>query len=109
MTTPENILIVLCNCPDENVANQLATGLVTARLAACVNQFAPVQSTYRWNERIEITQEVPLLIKTTQAAYPALEAWLQTNHPYEVAEIIALSPAAGLPAYLNWLDKEVQA
>ncbi|MFC7419734.1 divalent-cation tolerance protein CutA [Iodobacter arcticus] len=108
MTTPDNILIVLCNCPDEDVANRLATGLVTARLAACVNQLAPVQSTYRWNERIEIAQEVPLLIKTTQAAYPALEAWLQENHPYEVAEIIALSPATGLPAYLNWVSKEVQ-
>ncbi|WP_115225604.1 divalent-cation tolerance protein CutA [Iodobacter fluviatilis] len=109
MTTPENILIVLCNCPDEDVANRLATGLVTARLAACVNQLAPVQSTYRWNERIEIAREVPLLIKTTQTAYPVLEAWLQENHPYEVVEIIALSPVAGLPAYLNWLSKEVQA
>jgi periplasmic divalent cation tolerance protein len=109
MTTPDNILIVLCNCPDEDVANRLAIGMIEARLAACVNQLAPVRSTYRWNERIEITQEVPLLIKTTTAAYPALEAWLQENHPYEVAEIIALSPTAGLPSYLNWVSKEVQA
>jgi periplasmic divalent cation tolerance protein len=109
MTTPNNVLIVLCNCPDEEVANSLATGIVEERLAACVNQLAAVQSTYRWYERIEIAREVPLLIKTTQAAYPALEAWLIKNHPYEVAEIIALSPAAGLPAYLSWVCQEVQA
>jgi periplasmic divalent cation tolerance protein len=107
MTTPNNILIVLCNCPDEDVANRLASGVVAARLAACVNQLAPVQSTYLWNERIESTREVPLLIKTTQTAYPALEAWLAAHHPYEVAEIIALSTTAGLPAYLNWVQDSV--
>jgi periplasmic divalent cation tolerance protein len=107
MTTPNNILIVLCNCPDEDVANRLATGLVTAHLAACVNQLAAVQSTYRWNERIEIAREVPILIKTTQERYAALEAWLLEHHPYEVPEIIALSPSAGLSTYLDWVHAAV--
>lgn len=98
--------VVLCNCPDEACADRLAKGLIEARLAACVNRLVPVQSMYRWNERIEIATEVPLLIKTTAARYPEVQDWLAAEHPYEVPEIIALPLAAGLPAYLAWVGQE---
>lgn len=98
--------MVLCNCPDEACADRLAKGLIEARLAACVNRLAPVQSMYRWNERIEIATEVPLLIKTTAARYPEVQDWLAAEHPYEVPEIIALPLATGLPAYLAWVGQE---
>lgn len=98
--------VVLCNCPDEACADRLAKGLIEARLAACVNRLAPVQSMYRWNERIEIATEVPLLIKTTAARYPEVQDWLAAEHPYEVPEIIALPLATGLPAYLAWVGQE---
>ncbi len=99
--------MVLCNCPDEASADRLAQGVIEARLAACVNRLAPVQSVYRWNERIEIATEVPLLIKTTASRYEAVQAWLQAAHPYDIPEIIALPLAAGLPAYLAWIAQEV--
>lgn len=99
--------MVLCNCPDEASADRLAQGVIEARLAACVNRLAPVQSVYRWNERMEIATEVPLLIKTTASRYEAVQAWLQAEHPYDIPEIIALPLAAGLPAYLAWIAQEV--
>ena len=99
--------MVLCNCPDEASADRLAQGVIEARLAACVNRLAPVQSVYRWNERIEIATEVPLLIKTTASRYEAVQAWLQAAHPYDIPEIIALPLAAGLRAYLAWIAQEV--
>nr|WP_308419537.1 divalent cation tolerance protein CutA [Chitinimonas koreensis] len=46
-----------------------------------------------------------MLIKTTAAAYPALEAALRELHPYELPEILAL-PAGGLPEYLAWVAAE---
>ncbi len=102
-----SVWVVLCNCPDEASADRLAQGVIEARLAACVNRLAPVQSVYRWNERIEIATEVPLLIKTTASRYEAVQAWLQVEHPYDIPEIIALPLAAGLPAYLAWIAQEV--
>lgn len=99
--------VVLCNCPDDASAGQLARGLIEARLAACVNQLAPVVSTYRWQGQIETAIEVPLLIKTTAESYPALQIWLSKEHPYEVPEIIALPLSDGLPAYLAWVGGEI--
>ena len=99
-------LIVITNCPDEETANHIALAVVEARLAACVNILPRVQSIYRWQGAVESAVEVPLLIKTTTATYPALEAAIRERHPYEVPEIIALPISAGLPAYLNWVAEE---
>ena len=101
-----NILIVLTNLPDAARAEALATTLVETRLAACVNILAPCRSVYRWNAAIEQASEVPLLIKTTAKCYPALEAAIRAQHPYETPEIIALPVTRGLPDYLAWVAAE---
>ena len=100
------VLLVLTNLPDEAAARRLAAGLVEARLAACVNILAPCTSVYRWNDAVETATEVPLLVKTTLARYPALQAALTEAHPYELPEIIAVPLQEGLPAYLAWVGAE---
>jgi periplasmic divalent cation tolerance protein len=102
-------LLVFTNLPDEASAQALATGLVTERLAACVNVLAPCRSTYRWQGAIESALEIPLLIKTTTERYAALEAAIRARHPYELPEIIAVPIAHGLPEYLTWVVTETRA
>lgn len=99
-------LLIITNCPDEEVANAIALALVEEKLAACVNLLPRVQSVYRWQGAVESASEIPLLIKTTAACYPALETRIRDLHPYEVPEIIAVPITHGLPAYLNWLAGE---
>ena len=101
-----DILLVITNMPDAATAEKLAQQIIDARVAACVNQLAPCSSTYRWQDKIETTSEVPLLIKTTQAAYPRLEALIRAAHPYELPEIIAVPVSVGLPAYLDWVNQQ---
>jgi periplasmic divalent cation tolerance protein len=99
-------LLVLCNAPDAATAEALADHVLGARLAACVNILAPCRSRYRWRGAVDTAQEVPLLIKTSAAAYPQLEAALRERHPYELPEIIAVPLSRGLPAYLQWITDE---
>ena len=101
-------LLILTNCPDEACANAIALALVEEKLAACVNLLPRVQSIYRWQGAVESASEIPLLIKSTAANYPAVEARIGELHPYEVPEIIALPITQGLPAYLNWLATETR-
>lgn len=100
------MLLVLCNCPDEEVANRIALAVLESGLAACVNILPRAQSLYRWQGKIESATEIPLLIKSTAANYPVLEAAIQKLHPYDIPEIIALPVERGLPAYLNWVAAE---
>ncbi len=50
--------------------------------------------------------EVPLLIKTSSAAYARLEEKIRANHPYELPEIVSFPVGGGLPAYLDWVAAE---
>ena len=97
---------MLTNLPDVASAEKLARYLIDERAVACVNQLASCTSTYRWQNKIEAVTEVPLLIKTTRAAYPQLEKLIREAHPYELPEIIAVPVIAGLPAYLDWVNSE---
>lgn len=98
-----DIVIVLTNLPDRAAASRLATLLVEHGHAACVNILAECTSVYRWEGRIEMATEVPLLIKTTSFAYPHLEEKIRANHPYELPEIVCIPVGNGLPEYLNWV------
>lgn len=99
-------LLVITSLPDAQSARGMAGSLIEERLAACVNILAPCQSVYRWKGELEEAQEVPLLIKTTEECYPALEAAIHQYHPYDLPEIIALPIERGLPEYLIWLGSE---
>ena len=103
-----DVLLVITNLPDVQAAAKLGQRLIEAHAAACVNQLAPCTSTYRWRDKIETATEVPLLIKTTRAAYPRVEELIREEHPYELPEIIAVPVEAGLPAYIDWVNDETQ-
>lgn len=105
-TTPREVLAVLCTCPDAHTAQRLAAGLVEARLAACVNILPEIRSIYRWQGETCDDAEVLMIAKTTAGAYPALERWLLSNHPYDVPEVLALPAAFGSRAYLDWVGRE---
>lgn len=103
---PTDALLVLTNLPDAAAAEALARRLVDARLAACANVLSPCTSVYRWKGEVETATEVPLLIKTTNASYAALEAAIRASHPYELPEVVAVDIVCGLPAYMEWIARE---
>lgn len=103
-----DVRLVFCTCPDHPSAHALAHHLVAQRLAACVNLLPPMQSVYRWQEQIEQTEEVQLLIKTCADRMEALRTAILERHPYELPEIIAISPSDGLPPYLDWIRAQTR-
>ena len=101
--------IILCTCPDKDTAENIASLLVEANLAACVSILPNITSVYRWEGQIEHAEELLLIIKTRQEAYLALENIIKRHHPYEIPEIIALPIERGLPDYLHWMDSCLQS
>jgi periplasmic divalent cation tolerance protein len=99
---PEMIMVV-SNVPNLDVAQEIARDLVAKQLAACVNILPGVHSVYRWQGAVEEADEITLLIKTQRSSYAALELAITALHPYDVPEIIALPITGGLPQYLGWM------
>ena len=102
MTSME-VILVFCTFPDAEQARQIGTSLVNAKLAACVSLVPGIESIYHWQGKVETSQEVLALFKTTASCYPELEQRLIELHPYDVPEILAVSPNAVSPAYAQWV------
>ena len=99
--------LAMTTCPDPEIGRKLADGLLENRLAACV-QALPIHSAYRWKGAIQREPEILMLIKTTAALYPEVEAFIRAGHSYEVPEIVWLPIAAGFEKYLRWIGEETK-
>jgi periplasmic divalent cation tolerance protein len=99
--------IVLSTTGSEEEARKIAHYLVEHRLAACVNIIPRIESIYRWQGKVESSQEWLLLIKTTAQEFPAVRAAITELHSYNVPECIAVNIEEGSAAYLQWLAEQV--
>ena len=104
----DQAIVIMTNAPDVSVASAIARHLVECKLAACVNIAPGVKSIYRWQGVIEESNEIMLIIKSTQARYIELEAAIRMLHPYQVPEIIVLPITGGFPPYLDWIAQETK-
>lgn len=105
----DDIRIVYVTCPDPETGERIASSLVEERLAACVNVVPGLRSVYRWRGKIEVDDEVLLLIKTAAARFEALCERVRELHPDEVPEIVATPVVRGLDSYLQWVRDETAA
>ena len=101
------MLIVLTTAPNIEEAENLAERIVTAKLAACVQILPAMKSVYIWEGKISKDAENLLLIKTLEAKFDELEKFIQTNHSYDVPEIVAIPAEKVSKNYLNWLNESL--
>jgi periplasmic divalent cation tolerance protein len=99
---------VLTTVDSEEAAEALGRGIISARLAACVQIVGPVRSLYWWQGTPEEAREWQLLIKTATALLSDLEAHIKANHPYDTPEIIATEIPWGSREYLAWISDETR-
>ncbi len=99
-------LQIFTTVDDRDVADRIANALVSRRLAACVQITGPVTSVFRWQGKIETSQEWLCIIKTQPSRYSAVEAAILEFHTYQVPEIVAVPIVAGASGYLAWLQQE---
>jgi periplasmic divalent cation tolerance protein len=97
------VLLALSTFPDVAVARGVANQLIEEKLAACANIFPPIESIYRWKEKIENSNEIMVLFKVSEDRQSAFQEKLRSLHPYEVPEIIFIPVTGGLPEYLSWV------
>jgi len=84
-------------------ATDMANTLVDKGLAACVNILPGLTSIYQWKGERQRGEELLLMIKTSLNQYAAIESLIQSQHPYELPEIISVPIQTGLGAYLDWI------
>jgi periplasmic divalent cation tolerance protein len=103
-----NNKLVLSTAGSKEEAHKIARALVERRLAACVNIIPQVESVYRWQGKVEESQEFLLLIKTFGTAFGRVCETIKELHSYQTPECISFSIEDGSLACLKWIDESVR-
>ncbi|MFF8387407.1 divalent-cation tolerance protein CutA [Streptomyces kanasensis] len=93
--------------PTKDDAEALAGSAVKARLAAGAQVIGPVTSVFWHSGEYGTGEEYKVLLTTTAARYPELEAHLLAAHPWDNPELIATPIVGGAARALEWIRDSV--
>jgi periplasmic divalent cation tolerance protein len=99
----ETVMVGWTTTPDRATAEVIARTLVEAHLVACAQISGPISSIYRWEGKVESTEEFRLTVKFLASRASEIEACLTARHPYETPQWVFCPAAGGSEKYLNWV------
>jgi periplasmic divalent cation tolerance protein len=107
-TSMSDYIEVVTTTESRDDAQAIGQALVEGRLAACAQIVGPVTSIYRWQGKINTTQEWQCRAKTRRELFDRVKETIRRLHPYQLPEIIAIALTAGSADYLAWLAEETK-
>lgn len=106
MTQQTKLIYIFWTCRDKLEAKKIIHGLLNQRFIACASIFPEVESIYRWEGKIEESQEVKVILKTSLKHFDGVQSYIQEHCSYEVPEILQVDIMQGNPSYLSWIIQE---
>ena len=103
-----SVRLAYVTAPSLEGAREMGRTLVGERLAACVNILPGMRSIYPWEGRIEESEEVVMICKTTADRSGRLEQRIRELHPYRIPCVLVLPVEDGNAAFLEWVVESVK-
>ena len=99
-------MMVITTSDEREILTGIANVLVEKRLAACCQIGGPLTSIYRWQGKIENSEEWVCQIKTVSARLEAVISEIRQLHNYDEPEIVAMEISGGSQGYLDWIAEQ---
>ncbi len=99
---------VTTTVPNQQLGQRIGNHLVEHRLAACVQISSPIQSIYRWQDKIESADEWFCLAKVRADRFEQVATAIAQLHTYDVPEIIATPLLHISESYRKWLTQQLE-
>ncbi|MCB0331237.1 MAG: divalent-cation tolerance protein CutA [Bdellovibrionales bacterium] len=99
--------VIISTVNSGELGENIISTLVEERLIACGNLLPKGVSIYRWQGKVEREEEFLLLMKTTAARLKEAKIRYIELHPYEVPELLVITPSDGAESYLAWIAENV--
>ena len=99
-------IVIFVTASSIHEARKIGRTLVEEGLVACCNISQSIESIFTWQGKINVGNEVLIILKTKENLFHAVEKRVKQLHSYEVPEIIALPIIQGSKDYLDWVAKE---
>lgn len=101
-----SFIIIYVTHKDLKSAKKVANHLLNKHLIACANYF-PITSSYWWNGKIENSNEIVSLLKTSKNNWTKVRDEIKQIHPYKTPCIMKLNVTANKD-YEDWITKETK-
>ena len=89
-------------------ARRVASALIEARLAACVNVLGPINSMFYWDGAVQEEQEVALIAKASGDDFEAIDRKVREVHSYDCPCVVAWPIARGDEEFVQWIGEETR-
>lgn len=99
------MIFIYITCQNKKEAKEIGIALIQKRLAGCCNIF-PIESIYKWKNKIVKDKEVVLIAKTLKKNFEKIEKEVKKLHSYTIPCILEIPIKRGNLEYLNWLKKD---
>ena len=106
MKSSEKFSWVYMTAVSVDEAKSIGRVLVEQNLAACVNLLENMTSIYKWEEKLEESQEVIMIAKTRKTLMPKLVEKVNSLHSYDCPCILELPIQGGNPDFLSWIESQ---
>ena len=107
MNASEKLCWVYITAGSPEEAKNIGRKLVEQNLAACVNLLENMISIYKWEDKLEESQEVVMIAKTRKTLMPELIETVNSLHNYDCPCILELPIQGGNPEFLSWIETEI--
>lgn len=104
-TSNKTMYVAQVSFPDKNEAKEFSKYLIKKNYAACCQILGEIESIYSWEDKIESSKEVLLLIKFKKENCKIIEETLYKMHSYDVPEFIVTEVNFASKQYLDWVYK----
>ena len=96
--------IIYATFPNFEEARNTARMLVEQNMVACVNINKDVVSLYKWEGKIEESQEVVMICKTSDSKVGMAINAIKQHHSYQCPCIIAIKVETGNPDFIEFVE-----
>ena len=103
-----HLALLYVTFPTREEARRVGQHLLEEKLVGCVNILGPIQSLYTWQDKIEESQEVVALLKTTPERVADVRSAIEAAHSYDTPAIIELPVTSTNDAFAGWLTASVR-
>lgn len=90
-----NEILIFTAINDTDVAEELITNMLEADLIISGTMFPGTTLLYRWENKINLDEEVKIILKSTRDKYDKIEDYIMHRHPYRFPEITTIDASFG--------------
>ena len=99
----KDIILIYITFPSLEEASRAARILVEENIIACANIIPKIFSVYKWEGKINNSEESVLIAKTASDNWNMLEQRVKELHPYECPCIAAMPITKCSPEFHEWV------